>query len=92
MILAIDIGNTNIVMGVIEETEAGRRIVFTARIATDKRKTSDQHAVEVKDILRMYDFDISCLDGAIIASVVPSLSYIFANAVYDGGTRYKDRS
>lgn len=81
MVLAIDIGNTNIVMGVIAEKDGERKIMFTSRISTDKRKTADQHAVEVKDILHMYGLDVSALDGAIIASVVPSLSYAFSSAV-----------
>ena len=81
MVLAIDIGNTNIVIGAIKEKDGKREIIFTSRISTDKRKTSDQHAVEVKDILHMYDLNVSDLDGAIISSVVPSLSHVFSNAV-----------
>ena len=81
MVLAIDIGNTNIVMGAISEENGRRRIHFTSRISTDKSKTADQHAVEVKDILNMYGLDVSALDGAIIASVVPSLSFVFASAI-----------
>ena len=81
MVLAIDIGNTNIVMGAISEENGRRRIHFTSRISTDKSKTADQHAVEVKDIFHMYGLDVSALDGAIIASVVPSLSFVFASAI-----------
>lgn len=50
MILAVDIGNTNIVLGGIEEG----KILFEARIATDLIKTSDQYAVELKSILDLY--------------------------------------
>ena len=46
MLLAIDIGNTNIVVGGI----ANDQIVFEARIATDPIKTSDQYAAEIKSI------------------------------------------
>ena len=48
MLLAIDIGNTNITMGCIRDDE----ILFTARIATDHNRTSDQYGVEIKNMLR----------------------------------------
>lgn len=47
MLIAIDIGNTNIVIGGIQ----GDAIQFEARIATDRIKTSDQYGVEIKNIL-----------------------------------------
>lgn len=77
MILAIDIGNTNIVLGAIDQEQT----LFTARISTDKSKTSDQYAVEIKDILKLYDFDFLKLHGAIISSVVPALCSVFKDAI-----------
>ena len=50
MLLAIDIGNTNIVIGVIREDE----IVFKVRIATDRTRTSDQYGVEIKNMLEAF--------------------------------------
>ena len=50
MLLTIDIGNTNVTLGVYE---AGL-LSFTARLATDSLKTSDQYAVEMKDILALH--------------------------------------
>ena len=50
MLLAIDIGNTNIVIGGIEDDA----IQFEARIATDRIKTSDQYGVEIKNILALF--------------------------------------
>ena len=47
MLLAIDIGNTNIVVGIIKDD----KILHEARIATDRIKTSDQYGVEIKNIL-----------------------------------------
>ena len=47
MLLAIDIGNTNIVIGGIKND----KILFEGRIATDHIKTSDQYGVEIKNIL-----------------------------------------
>lgn len=73
MILAIDIGNTNIVFGCIIDDD----ICFTARVSTDRRKTSDQYAAEIKIILELYKVDISSIRGSIISSVVPPvLNYV----------------
>ena len=67
MLLAIDIGNTNIVIGVLNEDE----IVFKARIATERQRTSDQYGVEIKNMLEAFGVKISDIDDCIIASVVP---------------------
>lgn len=70
MILAVDIGNSNIVLGCIDE----KNIYFVARIATDPLKSSDQYAVEIKNIVELYGLSLSKIDGSIISSVVPPLS------------------
>ncbi len=70
MILAIDVGNTNIVLGCIDED----KIYFIARLATNHLKTEEQYAIELKSILELYDFDPSRIDGSIISSVVPPLT------------------
>ncbi len=67
MLLAIDIGNTNIVIGGIR---AGR-IAFEARMATDHIKTSDQYGVEIKSMLALFQVVPAEIDGCIISSVVP---------------------
>ena len=67
MLLAIDIGNTNIVIGGIQDD----RIVFEARIATDRIKTSDQYGAEIKSMLGLFDVKPSDIGDCIISSVVP---------------------
>lgn len=67
MLLAIDIGNSNVVIGGIQ----GGKIAFEARIATDHIKTSDQYAVEIKNVLSLFDADPRDMDDCIISSVVP---------------------
>lgn len=67
MILAVDIGNTNIVLGCIEDG----KIIFEARMATDRLKTSDQYCVELKSMLSLYDVSPKDVSGSIVASVVP---------------------
>lgn len=69
MLLAVDVGNSNIVIGAIRNGE----ILFEARIATDLIRTSDQYAVEIKDILELYDVKGSDFEGSILSSVVPPL-------------------
>lgn len=67
MLLAIDIGNTNLVIGCIEDDQ----ILFKARIATDRTRTSDQYGVEIKNIIEAYGVKAVQIDDCIISSVVP---------------------
>ncbi len=67
MLLAIDIGNTNIVLGCIRDDE----ILFQARIATDRIKTSDQYGVEIKNMLEAFGVQREDISDCIISSVVP---------------------
>ena len=76
MLLAIDIGNTNIVIGGIEDD----KIVFEARIATERVKTSDQYGAEIKNMLGLFGVKVSDLHDCIISSVVPPVF----NSVHTG--------
>ena len=67
MLLAIDIGNTNILIGGIRDG----KIMFKARIATDRTRTSDQYGVEIKNMIEALGFNIDQISDCIIASVVP---------------------
>ena len=67
MLLAIDIGNTNIVIGCMKDDE----IVFKARIATDRLRTSDQYGVEIKNMIEAFGVNLGDIDDCIISSVVP---------------------
>lgn len=67
MLLAIDIGNTNIVLGCIENDE----ILFQARIATDRTRTSDQYGVEIKNMIEAFGVSVESISDCIISSVVP---------------------
>lgn len=77
MILAVDIGNSNIVIGGVD----GDNIVFEARLRTDATKTSDEYCVDLKSILDIYGVRSSELEGAIIASVVPQVLNSFQTAI-----------
>lgn len=69
MILAVDIGNTNIVIGGIEKD----KIIFEARLRTEATKTSDEYCIDLKMILDIYRVEVSSVEGSIIASVVPQV-------------------
>lgn len=77
MILTIDIGNSNIVLGGVE----GEQIVFEARLRTEATKTSDQYCVDVKILLDVYGIKAEQIEGAIIASVVPQVLNSFQTAI-----------
>ncbi len=69
MILTVDIGNSNIVLGGVE----GDDIRFEARLRTDSTKTSDEYCIDLKMILEVYHVAAEEIEGAIIASVVPQV-------------------
>ena len=77
MILTIDIGNSNIVLGVVDD----ERIVFEARLRTDPTKTSDEYCIDLKMILDVYNVASSQIEGTIIASVVPQVLNSMQTAV-----------
>ena len=77
MLLAIDIGNTNITLGGFEDNI----LTFTARLATNSSLTSDQYASHFKNILALYNQDYNEIDDCIISSVVPSVGSAVSRAV-----------
>ena len=77
MILTVDIGNSNIVIGGVREQE----IVMEARLRTEATKTSDQYCIDLKNILDIYGIDPQIIEGGIIASVVPQVLNSFQTAI-----------
>lgn len=77
MLLAIDIGNTNIVIGCVE----GEKILHELRLATDLVKTSDQYWMDLKGVLALYDLRAEEIEGVIISSVVPPVLNSLRTAV-----------
>lgn len=77
MILALDVGNTNIVIGCIDNGE----IIFDGRLTTHSLKTDMEAAVMLKNILSINKIDATSFDGAIISSVVPPVNQALKSAV-----------
>jgi type III pantothenate kinase len=73
MLLAVDIGNTNIALGVFE----GETLRATWNVATDIDKTADEYAVLLLNLLPMEGLNLSDIDHVSIACVVPPLLTIF---------------
>ena len=77
MILAIDMGNTNIVLGGIDEKET----YFIERVTTDQGRTDTEYAIHFKNILEMHHIQLSDIEGSILSSVVPPLNTTILSAV-----------
>ena len=77
MILVVDIGNSNVVIGGVE----GDNILFEARLRTDSTKTSDEYCIDIKSILDINSANRDTVEGAIIASVVPQVLNTIQTAV-----------
>lgn len=75
MLLAVDVGNTNTVLGVID----GDNLLFSGRIATKVDETEDDCAVRIYSFMQINS--IKEIDGAIISSVVPALNRTLLKAI-----------
>jgi type III pantothenate kinase len=72
MLCAIDVGNTNIVLGLFDQDELRAQW----RIATHHQRTADEYAVLLTDLLRGRGFELSSVTGVIVSSVVPPLTAV----------------
>ena len=77
MLLGIDIGNTTIYFGAIENDE----VTKTFRIATRKEALSDEYVVFIKEVLEE-NLDLSKIDSVILSSVVPEITEEVEKAIY----------
>ena len=77
MILAIDMGNSNIVIGAIDD----KKTYFVERVTTNHGKTDLEYAINIKNILEIHSIPFSEIEGAIVSSVVPPLNSTIISAV-----------
>lgn len=73
MILAVDVGNTSIVLGVYE----GKQLLHHWRISTNRSATSDEYGILIDNLFRHAGLALDRVDGVIISSVVPPLMFAF---------------
>ena len=71
LLLVIDVGNTNIVLGVFKEKE----LLYDWRISTEKDRTADEYGLLFEQIFKFNNIDIEELEDIIISSVVPPLMH-----------------
>lgn len=77
MVLTVDIGNTNIVLGGFE----GEELFFVSRIRTEREKMPDEYAVTLKSLLEINGYETTPFTGAMLSSVVPPLLPAMKEAV-----------
>lgn len=77
MILAIDIGNSNIALGGFTEND----LTFVSHLSTDTAKTEDEYAISFVNVLALHRIEKSEITGAIVSSVVPPLNTVMKKAV-----------
>ncbi len=77
MVLAVDIGNSNIVLGCFE----GNEILFIERLSTNQYYTALEYTVMIKNILELNDLKDRDFEGGIISSVVPSVTHTVQQAM-----------
>ena len=77
MIFVIDVGNTNMTMGVF----LGEKLAATFRIMTKTPRTSDEYGIMITQLLKNNGIETSDIEGAIIASVVPDVMHSLTSSI-----------
>ena len=70
MLLAVDVGNTNVTLALFD----GERLVADWRVTSHRERTADEMAVELRQLFSLRDLELDVVDGVVIASVVPNLN------------------
>ncbi len=77
MLLVIDVGNTNITLGVFEEND----LKASFRMTTQAARTSDEYGLMLCDLLRSRKIEVEEIDSVIVASVVPKLMWSLTSGI-----------
>ena len=77
MLLTMDIGNTNINIGLFD----GDDLTLSVRLATERQKTDDQYAMDFTNIFVMHKIDFNDINGVVISSVVPEITEAVTSAI-----------
>lgn len=77
MLLVIDIGNTNITLGIFKDDE----IVGNYRLTTKFQRTSDEYGFMLLSFISASNITVEDIDDIIISSVVPKINYSFTNSI-----------
>ena len=77
MLLVVDVGNTNITLGVFDKEE----LLTTFRLTTKMARTSDEYGIAICNMIERNGLKVEDIDGIVIASVVPNVMHSFNNAI-----------
>ena len=77
MLLVIDVGNTNITLGVYKEEKLEAKFRMTTKLP----RTSDEYGISLCDLIEHQGFEIRQIDAVIIASVVPDIMHSLTSAI-----------
>ncbi|HAG45127.1 MAG TPA: type III pantothenate kinase [Clostridium sp.] len=77
MIFVLDVGNTNIVLGIYK----GKELLVDWRLSTDHKRSSDEYGIQVRQLFEQNNIKISDIEGVIISSVVPNIMYSLDNMI-----------
>lgn len=80
MLLAVDVGNTNVTLALFE----GERLVADWRLSSLRERTADEMALELRQLFELRGIQIGVVDGVVIASVVPTIN----QALIEASRRY----
>lgn len=81
MLLAIDVGNTNVTIGLFEDAPSSHVLAHQFRIESARQRTADEYAVIVRSLLDLHRIDPGRIHAAIVASVVPPLTDTMADLI-----------
>jgi type III pantothenate kinase len=77
MIIAVDIGNTNIKIGLFHEN----KLAHSFKMSSDTKRTSDEYVALLMQLLEFHRVAAAAVDGAIISSVIPQMDYTFVHVI-----------
>ncbi|MDE6767852.1 MAG: type III pantothenate kinase, partial [Eubacterium sp.] len=77
MIIAVDIGNTNIVLGFLEND----KMVHECRLSTAVNDSADEYAIKFKSIFEIFKINVDNIEGSVLSSVVPPLNRTISKAL-----------
>lgn len=77
MILAVDVGNTNIVLGFLD----GEKLVHECRLSTSADDSADEYAIKLKSIFEIFKIDVNDIEGSVLSTVVPPLNRTISKAL-----------
>ncbi|GAA0123881.1 MAG: type III pantothenate kinase [Clostridium argentinense] len=71
MIFVLDVGNTNIVLGIYK----GKKLIVDWRLSTDHKRSADEYGIQVRQLFEQNNIKASDIEGVIVSSVVPNIMY-----------------